>query len=224
MVLILDRFKHLDSKNKLHTQNGVTLLETVITIFIIAVMIVALIDIYLVYNATSNRAMVVNNMNYNLNNGSVLIRNLVSKADVIKKQHVFTTALLCTSSATPTTTCSTTQDVLVLQIPSLDSSQNPTSTFDNAVIYLADGIDSDTKKDEIWYSLEASPNTYRTSIYNRKIASSIDALGLIFRYNHVDPTQSTNVQIFIKSKEIAYTHRIETSSAESNTLVSLRNR
>jgi len=116
-----------------------------------------------------------------------------------------------TISGTAYTTSST---VLVLKMPSINSSGNVIASTYDYVAFYRDGTDA-TK---IWSDTEAAAGSRR--IPGKKLVTAGNLI-FTFRYDDVDPTKATRIQVYLVNRRTA---RNTTITSRSWTAITLRNR
>lgn len=218
MVLILNK----SATSKRHAYNGFGVLELVVVLFVFAVTVISLIDIYMLYNKIHTKEYLTVELQNSANMSISTLRSMIGSASSVEKEYTFLSNTVSTAIC-PSYKCVTSDKVLVLKIPSLDSSQNLiNASYDYAVFYLGDGDDNDTTADELIYTLEAASSTYRKSVTKKQIARFVNQL--IFRYNNINVAKTSVIGVYIKTEDTRYELKPITSSFELAISVNLRNK
>ncbi len=218
MVLILNKFSVQNGQKS----NGFGVLELVVVLFVFTITVVSLIEIYMLYNLVHAREYLILELQNAANMAISALRSTIVTSSSVEKDYTFSSGVV-DAAICPANKCTTSDKVLVLKIPSLDSSQNViSSSYDYAVFYVGDGDDADTTADELFYTLQAASSTYRKSITKKQIARFVNKL--IFHYNNTDLVKTSVIDIYLKTEDTRYELRTIVSSFEINTSINLRNR
>jgi len=181
---------------------GMTIVETIVSIFVGLVLIVALTQSFVILLRLNDAQKIVSRLTLHADRGIAR----VAKASQESKQ-VLASAVI---SGTTYTTSST---ELVLQVPSINASGQIINGSFDTVVYRRNPSSTDQLL-EITDGLAGSIRTDGTRIVSQFVTN------LIFRYNNSSPASATIVTVFIKTATTVHGTLKETAS---QTTVKLRN-
>ena len=179
-----------------------TIVETIVSIFVGLVLIVALTQSFVILLRLNDAKKIVSRLTLHADRGIAR----VAKASQESKQ-VLASAVI---SGTTYTTSST---ELVLQVPSINASGQIINGSFDTVVYRRNPSSTDQLL-EITDGLAGSIRTDGTRIVSQFVTN------LIFRYNNSSPASATIVTVFIKTATTVHGTLKETAS---QTTVKLRN-
>lgn len=155
-------------------QRGFTLIESIIVIFLFALVMLAVTDMYISFNKSYSKQ--VASINTSLSAAALMdeVQRTTLQANAVVASHVY--------SGTTYTTSTTT---LVLSLPSIDGSGNIVSNkYDYAIFYLAGST--------TYRILDTDASSARAPS-SKKLSDVIGSLA--YTYNNVTPSSSTMITI-----------------------------